>query len=118
HLVSLNPKTGRVIWKVERSGAQSPIASEKGMLFLQMKSGAVSAFDLHTRKTIWTTALGKPDPKQMKDGDLSAIVADGGCVAVNSDSKTYSLDAKTGKLLWKQDESYVFTRSLNALSGV
>lgn len=118
-LIALNATTGKVLWTMPRTGEGSPVVFAPGLMFVSMKPYTLSALDLKTRNVKWTATFGKAATEQMIDsGQVEAAVVANGCVVANCEHVTYSLDAKSGRALWKEPASYVFHAGLATTGGV
>ncbi|HTQ10088.1 MAG TPA: PQQ-binding-like beta-propeller repeat protein [Fimbriimonadaceae bacterium] len=121
HLVALSEKTGKVLWSVPRVGEGSPLVLGPGILYLSMKPYTLSAFDLTSRRTRWTTVLAKPaSDKQWSalSGRIQGLTANADGIAANCESVTTGLDPKNGKVRWRQTGSPMYRGRLVSAQGV
>lgn len=118
HLIAIDAVTGKVLWSAARAGAAAPMASEGTVVFVSMKPFTVSAFDVRTRRTKWTAALGKPMRESSMMSSIEAVSVGEGRVLANCGSVTYCLDAKAGKPLWHESQSYISHSAIAISQGV
>lgn len=116
-LLALNIKNGKTLWKLARSGDESPIAVSSNTIYTSLKPKTLSAIDLKTRRTLWTTPPWKTKDREFGTG-VDAVTASPTVVLFNSGDTTYAVSAKTGKPLWNQTQSYMFQGTLFIQSGV
>jgi outer membrane protein assembly factor BamB len=116
-LIALNEKSGKVLWRIERSGDGSPMAFSEGVMFVSLKPNTISAVNLKTRKSIWTAGFAKSAQDEFR-GDLEAVLATGDFVLANCESTTYCIGRKTGRVVWSETKSYMYHGRFIAEAGV
>lgn len=102
-VICLDFATGRTLWKTElpgaavgRGGSSTPVVGD-GKIFA-VASTRVWALDAASGKLAWETPLDKK-----RAVGSSPLLAEG--VLVANIDKLAAFDAKTGKVLWKQDKA-------------
>jgi len=103
-LVALSAKTGKIVW--QKSSKQDEYygaaAYDNGLIFEVTSSGYLSAYDATTGKKIWEHKFVDQFCFQ------NPPVAGGGYVALTGDGSggtVYTLEEKSGKVLWKYNIS-------------
>lgn len=93
------------LWSVKHNGMEfnAAAAVEKGHLFLGSVEGSVICMDVDDGSTLWTNALDasfmySPLYGEIKDKDVIWLLS-------SDDGVIYCLNAESGKLLWKSEET-------------
>ena len=96
-IYALDRLTGRLLWRHSSVGEAMPTPAVSGdVLYFATGSGAVHALNRRTGQTIWTTHLTGGDNMSSPAYYQGKIY-----LALAIKPRLYCLDAKTGKVLWK-----------------
>ncbi len=96
-IYALDRLTGRLIWRHSSVGEAMPTPAVHGdVLYFATGSGSVHAINRHTGQTIWTTRLTGSDNMSSPAYYQGKLY-----LALAIKPRLYCLDAKTGKILWK-----------------
>ncbi len=109
-VVAVDPGTGAVKWSVATTDPDSKLAADRRFVYASLRPNTVSAIDVTTRSPRWTTVLG-PEGKEGRES-LEGIATMDGAIVLNWANTMFGLDAATGKIMWKQPESYLFHSKL------
>ena len=113
-LEALEQATGKRLWRVETGRIGVAMALHEGQLFYLCRDGRVTCLELSTRRPLWESEK-LSDDTWSETGKLA--VADD-ALAVNVGSATSCLDFATGRTLWKETKSYLFSAPLVTTSDV
>lgn len=112
-LLALDANTGELKWSLPRKGLSSAIGVGNGVIYSELAPFHISSIDAVTGKILWTMELSERNEESFsKDGELKAVQAVSGRVAVNCGNITYVLDALTGNILWHDKKSYLSNKRL------
>jgi len=118
-LLAFDARTGKPQWSLPRTGRSSAIGTGNGVIYTSLAPFHISAIDASNGKTRWTAELTeRNENSRSDDGELKAVLAVSGRVAVNCGNITYVLEVETGKVIWHDKKSYIFHKLLIATDGV